>query len=521
MTDRGRDDAALTGRSLHLHPLSVPYRLVELGVGLVVAVLFVGGPAFGALAGLLGVTIAVVLAAVTVVAAVGYGIAYYRRFEYVLGTDTFDIHSGVFARRDREIPLRRIQNVDISQNVVQRVLGIAELRLETAGASGSEAHLKFVGEDRARALQREISQLRRSGDADADEAEPDAETVFEITMRELGLLALVSADAQFLSVLFLGGSILFPAASAVIDSEWFFFGVEGVSALVGPLVTLVGILLLGLGYGVINATVYYGFTLRRTPEELRYERGLLQRYSGTIPLSKVQSLTIEENVLARALGYASLEIETAGQSAGQGEGGTSQSAIPLAKRDRVLDLTNTIEPVGEMTFERPPKRARERYAVRYAIAVLLVAGAFFLLQSVVGPFSYWYTPLLALIGVPVAAHLKWKHRGYYVGDDHVVTRNGFWVRQLKIVPYYRVQTVLSSETIFQRRRRLGTVTIDTAGTRSIVDEDAAAVDIDRDSTEILREQVAEKLSESLRRRRRLGDPRDSAVASPLRDVDGD
>ncbi|MFC6736999.1 PH domain-containing protein, partial [Halolamina salina] len=285
---------------------------------------------------------AVVLVGITVaVAAVVYGIAYYRRFEYELTADTFDIRSGVFARREREIPLGRIQNVDISQNVVQRALGIAELRLETAGASGSEAHLQFVGEDRAGRLQAEISRLSRGGEETAEETDR-FETVFEIADRELGVLALVSADAQLLSIMFVVGSVFMPTIGSIVGAEWFFGAEAGLTGLIGPLATLAGILALGLIYGAINATLYYGFTLRRGDEELRYERGLLQRYSGTIPLGKVQSLTIEENVLARALGYASLEIETAGGSGGEGGQDTSQSAVPIARRSRVFELANSI-----------------------------------------------------------------------------------------------------------------------------------------------------------------------------------
>jgi len=58
---------------------------------------------------------------------------------------------------------------------------------------------------------------------------------------------------------------------------------------------------------------YYGFRLSRAGDELRYERGLFRRYSGSIPTEKVQALRIADNPAAkRALGYASLSIETAG-----------------------------------------------------------------------------------------------------------------------------------------------------------------------------------------------------------------
>jgi putative membrane protein len=503
--DRGQSqsslDSSVTNQPQRLHPLSVPYRIVEQGLALGFLVVVVGPALFGALSDVVGGGLLFVLGLLVVAAVAGYGVAAYRRFEYELTADTFDIRSGVFARRDREIPLRRIQNVDISQNVVQRVLGIAELRLETAGASGSEAHLKFVSEDRADHLQREISRLRRVGEPDASDSEA-FETVFEISPRELGLLALVSADLRLFSILVLGASVVAPSLVPMVDGEWVTFGVESiVGALFGTLATLVFVVVVGLLYGVVNATLYYGFQLRRAPEELRYERGLLQRYSGTVPLGKVQSLTVEENVLARALGYASLDIETAGGSGREQDQNNSQSAVPLATRERVFELANSIEDVGDVQFERPPKRARQRYAVRYAGAILAATALLYLVQTGLSSSLFWWAPLGLLVVVPLAAHLKWKHRGYAVGTDHVLTRNGFWVRQTKVVPFYRVQTVLSSETVFQRRRRLGTVTVDTAGTRSLLGDDAKAVDIDAEATAQLRERVVDELYGALDRTR--------------------
>lgn len=483
----------MTGRAFRLHPLSMPYRIVERGLGLVFVAVFAGPALFSGLAGVVDALVVVTLGFVVVAAVVGYSVAAYRRFEYELTPETFDIRSGVFGRREREIPLRRIQNVDVSQNVVQRLLGIAEIRLETAGGSGSEAQLQFVGEERAERLQQEISRLRRS-DGEPEETE-SIETLFELSPRELGLLALVSADVRLFSILALLASVVAPQ---LVDAEWLLVGVESVAAgAFGALATLVIVVGVGLLYGAVNATMYYGFTLRRASGELRYERGLLQQYSGTIPLGKVQSLTVEENVLARLLGYASLDIETAGGAGRQQDGGGSQSAVPLATRERVFELADSLETVGPVTFERPPKRARQRYAARYAGVVAAITGVLYLLHlGFGGPFAWW-APLGLLALVPPAAHLTWKHRGYHLGEHHVVTRNGFWVRRTKIVPYYRVQTVLSSETIFQRRRRLGTVTVDTAGALSLFGDDATAVDVDAATAQRLREDVADELYAAL------------------------
>jgi len=493
-----------------LHWVSVPYRLFQQGVGIVFGLFVIGGGGVSNLlrSGRTVVAVGTALALLGLVGlAVGYYVAYYRRFEYELTPDTFDIQSGVLSRREREIPLRRIQNVDISQNVVQRALGVAEVGLETAGGGGTEAQLRYVDESEADRLQSEISRLSRaatadaSGDGESVTTETERfDTVFSVTERELGVLALVSMDLRLASVLFLGVSVFAPSLAPFADSE-FVFGAEGLArALFGPLAGVGVILALAVLSGALNAARYYGFTLDRGVDELRYERGLLRRFGGTIPLEKVQTLTLTENVIARTWGYASLYIETAGSTAGSQGSTNSQAAIPLADRDRVLELAASLEPADLSSFERPPTRARYRYAVRYAVALFALAGLLYLGGRLTDYRLFWYLPLVGLVLVPLAAHLKWKHRGWAFDDEYVVTRNGFWVRQIKVVPLHRVQTVFSSETVFQRRRELGTVTVDTAGGYSFASGDPQAVDIDADTVERLRKQVGDGLYASLRRR---------------------
>ena len=113
----------------------------------------------------------------------------------------------------------------------------------------------------------------------------------------------------------------------------------------------------------------------------------------------------------------------------------------------------------------------------------------------------WYAAALLLLAVPPAAHLKWRHRGYWLGEDHLLTRNGVWSRSVKAVPYYRMQNVIDRRSLFQRRWNVATVVADTAGTSSLVGDDAAAVDIDTDDAVTLCDALTSRLQASLDDRR--------------------
>jgi putative membrane protein len=422
---------------MRLAPLSIPYRAVQRGISLVFTLAFVLFSTSSFL-GPLGPLASVGILGLAVLTVVGYEVAYFRRFDYELTNDTFDVRSGVFSRRNREIPLRRIQNVDISRNVAQRVLGIAAVDFETAGGGQTEGSLRYVTFEEAKRLQSEISRLKR-GTTDEGEPmpEPDEEELFALADRELTLVGLLSFDLRVpgLLLFLLSGSVPF-VPQMLPDDTATLLGLAGIAGLV------VAVLLFSWAASAVVAVLnYYGFRLTRTDDELQYERGLFQRYDGSIPLDKVQTLTVTDNPLKRYFGYATLQIETAGYSGGAQDGSArgSEAAVPLATRDRVVELANEIETFGDPEFRRPPKRIRRRYAMRYLIALGVLTGVLYAVNFVVPQPLPWYATAVALPALPVAAHLKWTHRGYWLGDDHVVTRNGVWNRETKIVPYYRVR----------------------------------------------------------------------------------
>jgi putative membrane protein len=504
---------------MNLHPISLPYRGLSRGVTGASSLFFLSLVAAGPL-GLEGLALTVPLAVLGFLAGIAYEAAYYRRFEYELTEDTFDIDSGVVARREREIPLHRVQNVDISQNVVQRALGVAVLTVETAGGGETEASLRYVGYDEAKRLQNDLR--RAKGDRDraerrteteqvegADEstaaagpvresADEPTELLFAIRTRELLLLSLASVNpgALVLSVVFFPYVDLVDLTTVV---AFFTPSTPQPSALLvfSRLVALV------VGAWIISAALtfarYYDFELTRVGDELQYERGLLQRYSGSIPVEKVQTVTMTDNPVTRSAGYATLVVETAGYAAGQSAG--SESAVPLATRDHVRDLASSVEAFDEPSFERPPSRARRRYVGRYSLVVGALTAVLYGVNRAFGAPEQWYAALGLLVAVPFAAHLAWKHRGYEVQDDHVLTRAGFWTRTTKVVPYYRLQTVVRNRTLFQRRWRLASLTADTAGSFSIRQRDATAIDVDADDAGRLRGLLRERLRESLRERR--------------------
>ena len=509
-----------------LHPISAVGRVLNRTVSIGAVGFFAGMMLSGPLE-LLPIEAVFILAPLGALLGAAYGVARYYRFTYELSAGDLSVNSGVFDRQERAIPLGRIQNVDIERGPVQRVLGLAVVKFETAGGSATEAVLNAISHEEARKLQSSVASYRR-GDAETEATETEDETGTDATDRRAGrsrpaeqrLYELSTADLLTLALVSFR-----PAAPALV-----LFGVpfaqesavrvlsETVAALGGParvslellptystgellLTGIVAVAQFVLAAWILSAaftvTEYYGFRLDYVGDDLRYRRGLIQEYSGSIPLQKIQTVTVRENVLMRRFGYAALAVETAGYAPGSGSQDASNTAIPLDDRETVLALAEALTDAEIPEMEGLPARSRRRYAVRYSFVPLAITAILAGVDALVVSIPYWYAPLALLPLTVLAGHLTWKHRGFALLDHLFAARSGVLVQTTRLVPHYRVQTVIDSRTVFQRRLSLASVTADTASTASLLGGDATAYDVDDETARRLHQALRDKLMSDL------------------------
>ena len=88
----------------------------------------------------------------------------WQRFTWQAQPEALELHHGIVVRRSSYVPYHRIQQIDLRQRPVQRVLGLSTLILRTAAAT-TDAELPGVATADADALRQEF--LHRAGLDDA------------------------------------------------------------------------------------------------------------------------------------------------------------------------------------------------------------------------------------------------------------------------------------------------------------------------------------------------------------------
>ena len=135
-----------------------------------------------------------------IVLLVGAAVLQYLTYRYRIGEDGLHIRSGWLQRSRRDIPYARIHNVVVHQSLLHRLMGVAELRLESAGGQKPEAEMRVLRLDRALALERRVRQrgaaITAAGTGvaapdDADHVAP-ARTLLALSTAEVVRLGLVS-----------------------------------------------------------------------------------------------------------------------------------------------------------------------------------------------------------------------------------------------------------------------------------------------------------------------------------------
>ena len=409
----------LTAGWRRLHPLSPILRSGKILLGISVGL--------APQAASEGPTVTLVLLGVSVPVLLVGGYLSWRRTRFTVEGSELHVMSGVLLHRERRVPLTRVQAIDVVRPLVGRALGLAELRIEVVGGGDSEAPLAYLREAEAAALRLELLALARGERG----AEPGAAEATERPPSRV--LVSVPTKALVTSTL-LDGHALTPLALVVLL-------IAGAAVL--PTEVIGGLGATALAFGVAAFEVLrrrllteWAFSVTETPDGLVLAHGLVETRSQTVPEGRVQGVRVVAPLLWRRRGWVRVEVDVAGYSGRQAELQTS-TLLPVAPRELAEALVARILGAEPPTtaLEPPPRRAR------------------------------WLAPLSRQV------------LGLGFNDRFAITRTGWLRTSTAIVPLGKAQGLRLRQGPLQRRLRLATLHVDTAG------RDIHAVALHRDARE--------------------------------------
>ena len=408
-----------------LHPLSPVVRggRATTAVFFVLILIAFGGDSLGREAPQLGVVAVIVLA----------GVVSWLVTRWRIEEDDLRIETGLLRRQSLRFPLAQVQAIDVVRPGLARLFRVAELRLRMAGSSGATARLAYVAEHEVEPLRDQLLALARG--ARHDEAAP----------APLGPQA--APQEHVLATVPVGPLI----ASILLENWWLVLLLVAILAGLAVSPHTVAALLVGGGFiWALSTTTFvwrrfnqqYKLTVAEGPDGLHLRGGLVALTAEVIRPGRVQAVRLVEPLLWRPLGWCRLEVDIAGRQRRKGEGeaqrGQLRALLPVGTRSLGMELVDRLMPDRPRELSPPPRRVVWKSPFRYPA-------------------------------------LSWGR-----SDTCVATTSGRLRRVTCWVPLEKVQSLRHVQGPVQRRLRLASVHVDTAG------RSAHATLRDRDATEATR-----------------------------------
>ncbi|MCP3144871.1 PH domain-containing protein [Pyxidicoccus xibeiensis] len=407
------------------------------------------------------------------VAALLYDVATLR---YRMVGSQLEIRSGLFSKTSRFIDAARVQNTEVLQPFVSKLLGLVELKVETASGQKAEGHLRGLTPQDAQALIDALHSARgRNAPALAPVSATGAPQGEVLAQMRLGDLLRYGATATGLGVLavVMGGigelmeafhQLLLPWMQA----RWEALARPGMGWLSAVLAGVAGLLAIWLVNVVLAILRFHGFRLVDTGTHFRAAGGLITRRQVTVRRERIQQVVLDEPLLRRGLGFGSVEVETAGVRAGREPAERAELVVPVVPTARLEELVRRLIPGLPAALEDLPLRpAHPKALLRARIRAVVLS----VLVAIPATVFLWPWGLLAWAMLPlqlVGAWFDWRFQGWLVTDTHIVVRLGFWRRRTTVLHRSRIQSVKAVQGPLERGYGIGHVQVAVAGAQTVL-----------------------------------------------------
>jgi putative membrane protein len=399
----------------------------------------------------------------------------YYFFTFHVEGEELIIQQGVLNKERKAIPLERIQSVNINQNLIQRVLQLVAVDVETAGSKTKELEIPGLDREfaesfknllRDRTVEQETvldnENETESTIEDSQEETSVGNSSFEQSLITLGFADLlkVALTQNHLRSGFLALGVVFGFWYKIKDVVERFYGdvfeefewedvvsYASLSLIIMAVVVFVIVSLIVSLVTTINK--YYGFELRRSGNYLEAQMGLLNRREVKIPIHKVQILEFHTNPLRRLLNYHTAKIFQA-----QSDGSKTTSVdIPACSPAMMLELQHII--YGESLSENhetldsiASSHARLNFYI-VSVPLLLGAAALFYFEA----YKLAVLPLIILIWTTYKAYKDGQHTHIKTDQQLLLLQSGWLFHSITISPVFKMQAVEKWRSIFLIRRQ--------------------------------------------------------------------
>jgi len=400
----------------------------------------------------------------------------YLNFTFFLDQDKqeFVVQHGVLDKKRISISLDKIQQVNIDQSVLQRLIGVYSLDIDTAGSGSKEVSIKAIDHKSAQILKEKLLKKQTI----KSEVIPN-NPILEGQEKE-------SIRINFLSLLKFGITSNYGRSLGILTAFFFtvydkiknFAQTEILSEAQIELYInrgskfgfLILFFILFFVVFVINLTriilKYYDLKIIKQQNSLALSFGLLAKKNTLLNPKKIQIVSYVQNFFQRKMNVLKMKIKQASsQEVQESKRKNESSSIEIIgvnelEKNTILQIIYNKAITKETVF-KPNYRFVFRglyLGVLFPIFVFLFFVVFLNKELI---FLYPFI-ILYIVIVSLFVYFRFLNHRLFVGSDFVVKKSGAWDVEHEVLESYKIQAITTKQYFWHKRSDVGHLILHTA-----------------------------------------------------------
>jgi putative membrane protein len=410
----------------------------------------------------------------------------YLNFSFFLDEENeeFVVRKGIFNKSRIAISLDKIQQVNINQSFIQRLIGVHALEVDTAGSNGKEVSIRAIKHDLALSLKARLMQSGRqdfvseNGSIIDEQFEKETQRPFiQISLPSLLKTGVTSNYIRSFAVLLAFMITIFQNLEEFLNASGYTNHLDEYinRSIMMQFITVIitTIILMTLIVNLVRTLIrYYNFRITKQHNSLLLSYGLLNTKNTIIRPEKVQIVTVGRNYFQKKFNINDIKVKQAsGNEANNGEQKKTAIEIPGCdnnERNSLLQfLLGKVPQRGVMI--KPNFRKMISQSVKFLIFPLVILSVIFISEDFslealtefindVKVFAMVYFVFAVFM-----VYFGFRNSRLYVSNDFIIKQSGAWDIDNDFIAPHKIQTISLKQFFWQKWSDVGIVTLHTAG----------------------------------------------------------
>ncbi|OAA92140.1 PH domain-containing protein [Clostridium ljungdahlii] len=395
----------------------------------------------------IGFRLEILIAVVLLILLLAYEIIEWRKNIFIIREKSIYHKEGVFSVKKVEVPLEKINTVDISTNFFEQIFNVATIKIDTGDAKDHGNELKFTLNRRRAEKLRNIL-LKENKDVLKNKYEGS----YSLGSKELFIYSIISNSlfkglAIFLAIQQFFEERVKKLLKFNIDTSKYFRGFHYVTFYkkIYIIVIIVCIILfVSLCLSIIyNFIKYYNFRMWADNNKICINYGALNKKNYSFDREKIKGIHLKQTILMQIFGYFTIEVESIGYGDEKGEKAILYPICNSQLKDKILkDLLN--EFLYEDNFNKPLSNVYFGFFYKKIIFWIIVTWIIAFIKPSFILFSIAMFIILFIIG-----HMEFKNTALGVSRSLVCVCHNSFNKTQSVLKMSTIQSVTLSYNYFQ------------------------------------------------------------------------